>query len=241
MKLPGRYKKTKPTQISVPETGFDTIIGFLPTLMAATVIMGAINYLGKDTLEKVETVGIESNKRVTKALICARIPLPNIKTMDGEIVAFRKWLYSTDGLLKSTATDYVWQELNFADNPPTAKNAHGLYATRIDPIGVSNNGMANYYLRSDALGQPLGIECNGLVKLSGTVIEHEDGILRAECAKILCIWITANNSYLYQFMPRIYANYPNTPIFVCTRKQVTEALFMIAMRQLIKEQGGRME
>jgi hypothetical protein len=174
---------------------------------------------------------IDGDERARTALIDLALPLPRLE-LNGEIIAFRQWQLHLDGQLRSTNHNLVWAELEFADEMPTNSNRHGLYATRIDPVGLSQGSLHGYLPIGSGVDSLNGVECCGLVALSGTVIEHEDGVYRAECARLLCIWLVSCSPYVYELVPKLYANYPTTPIYVCNTKQVVEALFMLAAMRL---------
>jgi len=179
-----------------------------------------------------------ARSRLERALINTGVPLPSFNLapmemdidedlMPGEIgsdqvlVSFRQWNIQSDGYLHGIGmgSGYAWKEVNFADREPTQRNDHGLYSVRLDPQGLITNA-----------GHYFGEYC-GLLELRGTIVEHDDGVLRAEWARILCIWVSRCEPDVYSHIPTLMEHYPLTPVFACTRKQVADALFRVTALQ----------
>jgi len=171
-----------------------------------------------------------ARSRLEQSLMCCGVPLPSFDVSplvtegycgeqgtDQVLVSFRKWDITSMGWLHGIGmgSSYLWKEVNFADKVPTESNGNGLYSVQLDPNGLLNQA-----------GSYVGNYC-GLLELRGHVLEHGDGVLRSEYARILCIWVTLCDSEIFGSVPRLVANYPCTPIFVCTRRQVAEALFRV--------------
>lgn len=179
--------------------------------------------------------------RADRALISMAVPLPVMKLDDGAILAFRTWnivsakkrLQLCSPLHGEIPRDlnspelqyYQWKTINFADDVPAADNANGFYGIRITPLTLFEGAVRQAMCDSH-------LSCWGLVGLSGTVIEHEDGTVRGECAEPMCFWLTSTGSQLYRMLPRLQKAYPTVPLFVCTREQVITALFAVAMQQI---------
>jgi len=127
------------------------------------------------------------------------------------ILAYRAWNMKIKGSLSPTivSSNTAWdREIAFADSPPSRDNHHGLHATRLE------NWESNRY--QDFV--------SGVVDLYGKVIEHEDGVLRAECARIACLFITVTNqNEVVLLITGVYEllkhNYPNTPIYMVSTYQ----------------------
>jgi len=121
------------------------------------------------------------------------------------ILAYRAWDMKIKGSLSPTivSSNDAWEkELAFADAPPHISNRHGLHATRLE--NWESNRFQGFV--------------SGIVDLYGKVIEHEDGVLRAECARIACLLITVTNQNQVELLiTGVYEllkhNYPNTPIY----------------------------
>ena len=167
-------------------------------------------------------------QQTSRAVVCDDIPIPPID--DGEIVGFRYWGLDDFGRLLSGTRDYCWKVFNVADEVPSESNSNGLYAHRITP----------FILMSGTLCSVGGI-C-GLVSLSGRVVEHMDGVLRAECAKVKCIWYVCplihcpeRESEVCREVGLLVNNYPTVPLYVCTQRGVAGVLTMLAMRELMLE------
>ena len=183
---------------------------------------------------RVEEIRRTATVRFRNALMCTGLFLPefNLAPVEAEgywgesgcesaIVSFRKWEIECGGLLHGVGvgSGYSWREINVSDVVPDLWNGHGLYSIMLDSNGLMSN--ANAYV---------GDYC-GLLELRGKVVDHEDGVLRAEWARILCIWVTLCSPEVYSAVRLLYANYPSTPIYVCTKRQVREALFRVTAWQ----------
>jgi len=135
------------------------------------------------------------------------------------VVAFRTWNV-TDGKLGSMATRSVWSSQMIADRIPTASNTSGLYCVKLDPLGLMTT--VSYYL---------GEVC-GLVELRGKVLEHADGVMRAEWARIICVFIQAseNTGKIYH---GLYCNYPTLrdAMYVLHREQIAGVLLRVTVMQ----------
>ena len=127
------------------------------------------------------------------------------------ILAYRAWDMKIKGSLSPSIlhSDIAWsKEVAFADQPPHSSNHHGLHATRLE--NWENNRYSNFV--------------SGIVDLYGKVVEHEDGVLRAECARIACLFITiTNQNQLILLITGVHDllkyNYPNTPIYMVSTYQ----------------------
>ena len=98
-------------------------------------------------------------------------------------IAVRDWL-ERDGKLYSWGVgDSIWTNPMQADLVPSKDNDHGLYAR------VPNKHHA-------------GTKIVGLVEFRGKILEHSDGILRGEWAKILCVF--CHNEYDYNVISESY-------------------------------------
>jgi len=170
-----------------------------------------------------------SVQRTSQAVVCDDVPIPPIG--DGEVVGFRYWGLNDFGQLLSGVKDYGWKVFNVADEVPGRRNSNGFYAYRVTP-----NVLASGKLYSGNLYFGGGI-C-GLVSLSGRVVEHTDGVLRAECAKVRCIWYVyppGPCSEVCRVVGLLMHNYPAVPLYVCTPKGLARVLVVLAMRELMLE------
>lgn len=159
-------------------------------------------------------------ERAMRALVGVGLPMPFIAADD--FVAFRSWTVNSGGGLQGigAGSNYEWKEVNFADVVPTEWNGHGFYSWRINAQSMVTGGIAGYFNGKAA----------GLIALSGKVVEHEDGVLRAECARIRCIWYLSNvPAEAYLDVPWLMKAYPATPIFVTTKGRAADALFRVAV------------
>ena len=150
------------------------------------------------------------------------VALPDID-MSGVrgIVAYRTW--SFDGRLKSTAMSYYWKGLNFADSVPSKRNNNGFYCIKLSSLGVMTSG-SNYF---SIYGKS---EVSGFVELLGEVVEHSDGILRAEVAKLICLFVTSDNSNPMWTVRRLYENYV-VPVHVLNPEQLADVILREVLRQ----------
>jgi hypothetical protein len=125
-----------------------------------------------------------------------RIDLP--KAPAG-VIAVRKWGINRKGLLTSLNQSKLWKGLVYEDKePPEVRSNMGLYAFRL-----GSNHSKNY--TGFVIPKVMGI-----VSLSGTVIGHQDGILRGKKATILCL-VTGK----YSDAVKLRTNY-GCPVFVNT-------------------------
>jgi hypothetical protein len=126
------------------------------------------------------------------------------------MLAYRAWNLSITGTLKpSIVGGFEWKEVSFADYVPTPTNSHGLHATRIEQ--AFNNSYTD-------------LAC-GLVDAYGKVVEHSNGVIRAECARVLAILINISSSttMYYPMVAGLYESichhYPNVPVYIITSYQ----------------------
>lgn len=171
----------------------------------------------KSLLEAVER---EKFARFSKPVLAG---LPNID-MSGVrgIVAYKTWAF--DGYLVSTAMSYIWKELNFADRVPTEKNQSGFYCIKMSSLGVMTTG-------SSYFGSHGRQFVSGFVELLGKVPEHTDGVLRAEVAKLICLFVTSDNSSLEWTVRCLYENYSIVPIYVLNPEQLADVIVREVLRQ----------
>ena len=161
-----------------------------------------------------ELVGLE---RLQKALIVYDVPDIDLSNVEG-LVAFRQWGVE-NGELCSTSLRSAWKSVMFADRVPTPDNTHGLYCIKLSPFGFMSP------LRSYIDGV-----C-GLIELRGKIVEHYDGVMRAEWARILCVFWCSCNANVYSGVPALIQNYPGIPIYVTTVESLTQLLFRIVVWQ----------
>jgi hypothetical protein len=140
--------------------------------------------------------------------LTAPIPPPIDRTKCKGILAYRVW----DSQIKGTLCPVVmtsrmaWgSEVVFSDHIPSADNTYGLHATRIEQW--LTNGYDDFI--------------SGIVDLYGKVVEHADGVMRAECARIKLIMLNISNEnqntlLLTGMYESIKLTYPNTPVIVVT-------------------------
>lgn len=167
--------------------------------------------------------------RAARALVSAVVPVCQIPVDD--YVAFRSWTVNAGGWLQGVGagSSYEWREFNVADRVPTRWNQNGLYSYRIDPQSLITGGLGNHF----------NGKCVGLVSVSGKVLEHDDGVIRAEVARILCLWyIAPNPSDAYVEVPQLLRSYPVVPLFVTTRRLAVEALFKIGVVLMWRREKG---
>lgn len=108
------------------------------------------------------------------------------------LVGFRTWKTVRNGYLYSTAIAYGWEDSElYADTKPTFFNQNGFYFYGFDKL---NNACS-----------PLDYAA-GIVEARGDIVEHEDGIMRAEWMKILKLFIHGEftNDYWIKLNYNIY-------------------------------------
>lgn len=159
--------------------------------------------------------------RVLSCPVIAGLPDIDMSRVHG-IVAFRVWHYDNWGL-KSTAMRYHWKELNFADVVPNDHNQGGFYSIKLTGLSVLTSG-ASYF--------DTGLnDVSGFVELRGHVVEHDDGILRSEVARLLCLFVTSDNDNIGNIVKRLCVLYPTTPVFVLNPEQLADVVMREVLRQ----------
>lgn len=165
-------------------------------------------------------------ERTARMLVTAS--LPNINTNVPGLVAFRVWKLGADYSLLSTVIGYTWKAINISDIIPSEGNQHGFYCVRLTALNTLA-GMRGYF--HSGLKQ-----VSGFIELRGKVIEHTDGILRAEWARILCLFVTSDNPAIESVVHSLHQNYPFIPIHILNPEQ----LALVVMRETVyqKVRGG---
>jgi len=162
-------------------------------------------------------------------LVVAGVPNIDLSGVGG-MIAFRTWNVKTNFdvrtgaaklFLGSTAMSSVWMSQMIADRIPTEDNVHGLYCVRLDPLGLMTR--ASYYL---------GDVC-GLLELRGKVLEHTDGVVRAEWARIMCVFIQAGEK-TENVYSGLHQSYPTVPMYVLHKEQIAEILLRVTVLQGMK-------
>jgi len=161
---------------------------------------------------------LERARRFNKPVIMGLPVIPEVRGM----VAFRVWNYDGVGL-KSTAMRYHWGEVNIADKVPERHNQSGFYCIKLTGLGVLTTG-ANYF---DTGRQ----EVSGFIELRGRVLEHTDGVLRAEFARLMCLFVTSENDNISVIVGRLRELYPTTPVFVLNPEQLADVVMREVLRQ----------
>ena len=138
--------------------------------------------------------------------LASPLPPPINRNKVKGMLAYRAWSMQVKGALSPSIawSDNAWaREVAFADEPPTEYNTHGLHANRLE------YWTANRY--ADFV--------SGIIDAYGTVVEHGDGVVRAECARILCIMLVLTEQtqallILTGAFESLQYRYPNTPIYI---------------------------
>jgi hypothetical protein len=159
-------------------------------------------------------------------VLTSPLPPPINRSKVRGLIAYRAWNTHIKGRLSPCIVnnDLAWKgEVNFSDNVPTKSNTHGLHATRIEVY--DHNSYGEYI--------------TGLVDCYGTVVEHADGVLRAECARVLYIMLTIReeNNYVSLLTGAYKAfteTYPNATVCVVSPFQ----RYLIIAREILISQGG---
>ena len=152
--------------------------------------------------------------------VLAGLPFLDLSSVRG-IVAYKTWNF--DGRLKSSAMNYHWKELNFADKIPDEHNQSGFYCIKLSSLSIMTTG-SSYF---DSYGQH-GV--SGFVELLGKVVEHTDGVLRAEIARLLCLFVTSDNNNVAYTVRCLYENYV-TPVYVLNPSQLADVVLREVFRQ----------
>jgi hypothetical protein len=200
---------------------------------------GTIGSTAKNLISNIDSSYSILKHRVEQAIPFERsltppLPPPIDRTNLRGILAYRAWEVIIKGSLSpSVQSDKsTWfKEIAFADQIPEAHyDSHGLYAHRLE-IWKSNG---------------YGDKVSGLVDLYGKVIEHSDGILRAECARVKMIMLTiTDNNQLLMMLASVYESfkltYPNTPIYIVTPYQKDLIMWREVLITLRLLNGGKFE
>jgi len=173
------------------------------------------------------------------SLVTAGVPNIDFSGVEG-MVAFRTWDVKPVGVdlgmsvrclpvdtglfLGSAVMSSVWKSVMIADEIPTASNNNGLYCVKLDPLGLMTR--ASYYLD----------DVCGLLELRGKVLEHTDGVVRAEWARIVCVFIQANEK-TENIYGGLRQSYPTIPLYVLHKEQIAEVLLRVTVMQSMREGG----
>lgn len=177
---------------------------------------------------------IETSVPLKVALASPLPPAIDRKQLKG-MLAYRGWDMKVKGVLSPAVmwSENAWKnEVAYADLPPTRENGHGLHATRIERFRSNSYGRYSESAIVDA-------EVIGLVDMYGKIVEHADGVLRAECARICMIMIVIeNNNALRTMASGVYEavkwQYPHVPVHMVTEYQKE----LILWREALANQGA---
>ena len=165
---------------------------------------------------------------IRHSLVVASLPDIDTSGVLG-IVAYRRWDFKVGvGRLFSMGRDYSWDEVVFADLVPTEDNTNGIYGYELSPTGLF--GLGPLYLKD--------WRATGLIEMRGRVVVHNDGVLRAEWAKILCIFLTDAEGASIA-LPALHEVYPNTPVYVLNPCQIPEILFRMTLKEMIRRKTSQ--
>lgn len=160
-------------------------------------------------------------------LVTTNVPNIDFSGVEG-MIAFRTWNVNPmiDGVfLRSTAMNTSWKSVMIADKMPAEDNVGGLYCIKLDPLGLMTRA-ASYF----------GEVC-GLLELRGKVLEHTDGVVRAEWARIICVFIQASEK-TESICRGLLQSYPTVPMYVLHREQIAEILLRVTVVQSMKEMNN---
>lgn len=171
----------------------------------------------------------EQERKVRQRRLPAVVDLPDLNTNVLGLVAYRRWELLGDKL-KSTAMSHFWKTVTFADEPPTEDNNKGLYCVSLQADTLLSR-MRSHYTE--------GIVC-GLVEARGKIIVHTDGVLRAEYARILYLFVSSYVDDPQLTVRALTENYPYVPIYVLHPKQLAEVLFRETVKQYLRGADGKL-
>lgn len=164
------------------------------------------------------------------SLVVVSVPTIEFSGVEG-MIAFRTWNIrqchnalrgEVELFLGSTAANSVWTPQMIADKVPTENNTSGLYCVKLDPLGLMTRA-ADYF----------GSVC-GLLELRGKVLEHSDGIVRAEWARIICVFVQVGKETECTY-GGLHLSYPTVPMYVLHREQIAEVLLRVTMIQSMRK------
>ncbi len=112
-----------------------------------------------------------------KSIVIDKIPSPSNYNIEG-IIGYREWrinkgTYKLNSLFVSGGKSWKLP-IAISNHQPSPKNDYGLYSKI---LVADSNGTSIINLRSRTI--------TGITESRGTIIEHEDGVLRADCCRIL--------------------------------------------------------
>jgi hypothetical protein len=179
----------------------------------------------KELEEERRKLEAERHRRLRYPVV---VGLPEVPRVRG-VLAFRVWDFEAGGL-RSTVRRYFWKEVNFADHVPTASNQSGFYCIKLTGLGVLSTGAAYFGMGRQGV--------SGFVELLGHVVEHEDGVLRAEVARLVCLFVTPEG---IEASPDIVSTlrrlYPVTPVYVLLPEQLADVVMREVLRQRYLNEG----
>ena len=194
--------------------------------------------------EKIETEKREERERLRRlehfkfehGLVVTGVPDVDFSGVEG-MIAFRTWgvwsvnqRVNVEGdrvagmFLRSTVMNTSWKSIMIADKIPTESNSSGLYCIKLDPLGLMTRA-AGYF----------GDVC-GLLELRGRVLEHTDGVVRAEWARIICVFVQANEK-TESIYTGLCQSYPTVSMYVLHREQIAEILLRVTVLQSMRERS----
>lgn len=172
---------------------------------------------------------IENYTPMAKLPVAPLPPMINRHEVRG-IVAFRQWNWDASSFGKLSPLFFgqkeSWRPVMYADQKPDKSNQNGLYARSLSPSGADTD---NFVYRAGRLK-----EVFGFVELTGHIEEHTDGVLRAERAKILSLYIPVGDETTHSIMStglldRFKDSYYPVPVYPVTSYQAT----LIIMREVL--------
>jgi len=106
------------------------------------------------------------------------------------VVGWRRWYcHSSEGYLKSLIADYYWKEAIVKTEPPTEPLPYGIkHGFQLWGLGDRPHDLMESVEDKKSI-HGIWLVIYGLVELRGKVLQHTDGILRGEWARILCLLI----------------------------------------------------
>ncbi len=177
-----------------------------------------------------EAVHAVENYTSINVSLAAPLPPPIDRRNLRGIIAFRQWKWHEGNMGKLSplfqGMRESWKPIMYSDCCPTPDNSNGLYARSLIP---EVHGYDYSFIKAGTSS-----EAFGFVELTGHLEEHTDGIIRAERARILALYIPIFNEHTNAIMAlgllgRLKESYCPVPVYPVTSYQAT----LIIMREVI--------
>lgn len=169
--------------------------------------------------------------------LLAPLPPPIDRFKRRGIIAFREWQLRIEegtpangGLRPITFSSHCeWGKVMYADRVPTVSNSNGLYARKLVPELIIGYG---------SYGRNKNEPVWGFVELTGRILEHGDGVYRAERAEVVALYVTVHDEETHSKLSMGALRSLTEQFFpVPVRPVVLGQVELILMREILRECG----